>query len=645
MILNLQLRRHGPIPTGFAVLGGALIAQLVQVPSLNNLWFIAICSASASLYLSEGAFFPSISLGSGKSMRTKSAVFIVALLSFTLLMFSLLFRTPHTPALEFSPRKHNFFGSGTYEHGYADIPSETHPVHNLIHDAQIELQETMNRQSKSLSEAVKEYKRRYSISPPPQFDRWYEFAKRRNVQLIDEFDTIHHSLLPFWAFEPYLLRKRTREALGYEENLLTGVLIRDGQTVFVKGKSDWLKEAIVGMMAEFKQFLPDMDLAFNEHDEPRIMVPSVRLSAIIELANSERAAIQKSRQNPRNYYSSRPDDLNDGSRIDEFRRSKFNRFAHQATWTHSRLSCPPDSPAQNFKEMAADNTSSYALGKLGFIYNLTAFTDICMSPSFEETYGFFDRPNAFSIAHELIPIFSQSKISSYQDILYPSPWYWYEKVKYEESKDFSWSEKEEKLYWRGSTTGGFSRNGGWRRHHRQRLVKVMNAPDIAQVLTNTSDTAASNWEVQDVDRNDFKDIVDVKFSYIGQCDPDDCKAQEEFFDVVGKADQQDAWKYKYLLDMDGNAFSGRFYAFLRSRSLAFKMAIFREWHMEWLKPWLHYIPLSLKGDEWLESVRYLVKEPAGRAEAEHLAVESRNWAEKVLRNEDLEVWLFRLLLE
>jgi hypothetical protein len=35
----------------------------------------------------------------------------------------------------------------------------------------------------------------------------------------------------------------------------------------------------------------------------------------------------------------------------------------------------------------------------------------------------------------------------------------------------------------------------------------------------------------------------------------------------------------------------------------------------------------------------------GREEAERMALRGREWAGKVLRNEDLEVWFFRLLLE
>jgi hypothetical protein len=117
--------------------------------------------------------------------------------------------------------------------------------------------------------------------------------------------------------------------------------------------------------------------------------------------------------------------------------------------------------------------------------------------------------------------------------------------------------------------------------------------------------------------------------------------------------------------MDGNAFSGRFYSFLKSHSLTYKMAIFREWHSEWLKPWVHYIPLSLKGDEHLDLVRWFsgdqggsdskedTKVPdksgngdtEGEKKASEIAKRSTEWHDKVLRNVDFEAWFFRLLLE
>ncbi|KZF22209.1 glycosyltransferase family 90 protein [Xylona heveae TC161] len=514
----------------------------------------------------------------------------------------------------------------------------------LITKAEAEFQSIRSTQSRSLTEAAAEYRRRYRIPPPPNFDKWYEFAKNKDVQLIDEYDNIHEFLLPFWSLDPSTIRARAREALGFDNSLIA-LLIRGGQAIKIEGGPEWQQQATLGMIQDFVQYLPDMDLAFNIHDEPRVVVPHEDLNRMVAFAKDKVLPMAFANEAPRNSFSPRPRDMNNGKRIEEVKITRFNKFAHQPTWTHSRLSCPPESPARALGEHPVDNATSYALGELGFVFNQTAFCDICTSPSFREMYGFFDRPNAFNVIHDLFPIFSQSKISSFQDILYPSPWYWFGKVAYEEDKDFDWNEKKNQLYWRGSTTGGFSRDGGWRRQHRQHLVKRINAIDEAKSIENVGGKSFPDWRVKEIKREDYKDLFNVKFSHVGQCDPGDCDAQKEFFELVPPEGQQEAWASKYLLDIDGNAFSGRFYAFLMSRSLVYKLAVFKEWHEQWIKPWVHYIPLGLIGDEWLESVRYFAQEPSGQTQAERLAMQGRDWASKTLRNEDLEAWFFRLLLE
>lgn len=528
-----------------------------------------------------------------------------------------------------------------------------HPVDLLVKENEFKFNELLGRQSKTLEQAVAEYRRRYGIPPPPHFDDWFRFAKKKRVQLIDEYDTIYHSLLPFWGLQPQTIRARAKEALGFDDNNLIGLLIRDGQVMHIHAGSEWQQQATIGMMEQFIHFLPDMDLAFNIHDEPRVVVPHDELARLVSIGKDRNMAAAAAFAQPRNAFSARPQDVNMGKRIDEVKVTRFNVFAHQPTWVPSRLSCPVESPARALEEdLAQDNLTAYALGDLGFVYNHTAFSDVCNSPSLATSHGFFDRPNAFNVVHELFPIFSQSKMSSFNDILYPSPWYWYGKVAYDQNKDWDWEEKEDKLWWVGSTTGGFSRNGGWRRQHRQQVVKKLNGLDTAKILANTNlntgqvtEDQTPDWKIKDVPRQDYKDLIDVHFSHVGQCDPGDCDAQKEFFKLVSPADQQDAWKYKYLLDMDGNAFSGRFYAFLKSQSLVFKMNVFREWHEEWIKPWVHYIPLSLKGEDVLESVRYFSGEAEGRIQGARMAQSGRDWAHKSLRNADFEVWFFRLLLE
>ncbi|KAM0265217.1 hypothetical protein ACHAQJ_000371 [Trichoderma viride] len=500
------------------------------------------------------------------------------------------------------------------------------------------------RQSKSLDEAVKEYRRRYGMPPPPHFDKWYEFAISNKVQLIDEFDMIYDMIMPFWGLQPKTIRARVIEALGYDNGLI-GVAIRDGEITHMEHGFEWQKEATKGMMEKFIQYLPDMDLAFNVHDEPRVVVPHDDLNRLVNKAKNENMAFLSANKKLVNKFSARPSDLSDGKTFKETKVSRFSTIQYQSTWADSRMSCPPDSQARILEDERADDLSRYGISDLAFIYNTTAMSDICLTPSLSSTYGFFDRPNSFKVTHDLLPIFSQSKVSSYGDIIYPSPWYWYNKVAYNETNDMSWDEKQSKLYWRGSTTGGYSRNGGWRRHHRQHFVQKINSKEQAKVMANNGGVEDPKWEAKEVPRGDYQELIDVHFSHVGQCDPGDCGAQKEFFDVVDLVDQQDAWGYKYLVDIDGNAFSGRFYAFLQSKSLTFKLALFREWHNEWLKPWVHYVPLSLQGDDWLEAVRFINQDKEGSAEGQKIAKESREWANKAVRKEDMEVWFLRLLLE
>ncbi|KAI1818706.1 hypothetical protein GGS20DRAFT_526575 [Poronia punctata] len=529
---------------------------------------------------------------------------------------------------------------------YKPAPIGTHPMQFLIAEAEKELDATKSRQSKNLRQAVAEYRRRYGIPPPPNFDKWFEFAQNNSVQLVDEFDTIYESLTPFWGLKPTTIRERAAEALGFD-NALLGIQIRNGKITHMEGGGDWQQNATAGMMEKFLQWLPDMDLCFNLHDESRVIVPHDDMSRLIQkakLVNMPTANMGT----PKNAFTEKSKGLNEGNGFESTKLTRFNVFAHQPTWTHSRMSCPPESPARGLEEEEIkDDVSKYGLGDLGFVYNITAMSDICYSPSLRSTFGFFERPNAYNIVHDLFPIFSQSKISSYADILYPSPWYWYEKVPYDEAQDKAWEEKVNKLYWRGSTTGGFSRNGGWRHQHRQRLVQKINAIGNAKILVKSGGGSGGNekWETQVVPRGDYRDLMDVYFSSVGQCDEGDCAAQENLFSIKPHAEREDAWGYKFLLDMDGNAFSGRFYAFLKSQSLVFKWAIFREWHLEWVKPWAHYIPLSLQGEDWLEAVKHFADNDAGQKEAERLADQQRSWANETLRHEDMEVWFFRLLLE
>jgi hypothetical protein len=45
------------------------------------------------------------------------------------------------------------------------------------------------------------------------------------------------------------------------------------------------------------------------------------------------------------------------------------------------------------------------------------------------------------------------------------------------------------------------------------------------------------------------------------------------------------WSYKYLLDLDGMSYSGRFFALLASGSVPLKSTIYEEFWTDWIEPW------------------------------------------------------------
>jgi len=59
------------------------------------------------------------------------------------------------------------------EDGLVEVNSKgPHPIYELIRDAEKKWQDKLDRQSRSLEDAVEEYKRRYRRAPPKGFDVW-----------------------------------------------------------------------------------------------------------------------------------------------------------------------------------------------------------------------------------------------------------------------------------------------------------------------------------------------------------------------------------------------------------------------------------------------------------------------------------------
>ena len=83
-----------------------------------------------------------------------------------------------------------------------------HPIPKLMAAAEEQFRERLSRQSKTLAQAVKEYKKRFKRDPPRGFDDWWKFVQDNGVLMIDEYNAISEDLEPFWDLSPEEFRRR-----------------------------------------------------------------------------------------------------------------------------------------------------------------------------------------------------------------------------------------------------------------------------------------------------------------------------------------------------------------------------------------------------------------------------------------------------
>ncbi|KAJ2987580.1 hypothetical protein NUW58_g4424 [Xylaria curta] len=531
--------------------------------------------------------------------------------------------------------------------------------------------------STSLQSAVAEYRRRHGLPPPPNFDKWYEFALSVNSSIIDTFDQINSDLLPFWAIPPALLREKTAHLLEHPSLSMGGLLIQDGRTSVsphVHGTHRWMVDAVEEMVKPFSQWLPDMQLAFNLDDECRVAVPVADMTRFVDEAQIARSRLQ-SKQNLLSFSPAQTPPWNR-----DFLDADKSIWGRQSDsfqdWSKSRIfsrliapTCPADAPANGIRwwnRRAWCRACASAHMENGFVRNWTLAADLCHQPDLAHLHGFLTSPAAMAASQALFPIFSQSRVHNFADILYPSPWSFNEKARYEEEKDVPWAHKLNSVYWRGASSDGFAVHGSWQMFLRARFVHLASAVrGVArerQVFRNfmrrwtgfpahaTASTKTLGLVSRDHTASNGPIAINVSFvGSFSRCDERDCAAQHVTFYGSASAeppaahDFEEGWRHRHLIDLDGAAFSGRFLPFVRSGSLPYRAALFRTWWEERIHPWKHYVPLDLRlGDFW-PAVNYFGG--VGTAHAREMAEAGQQWAQKALRKEDMQVYMFRLLLE
>jgi hypothetical protein len=436
-------------------------------------------------------------------------------------------------------------------------------------------------------------------------------------------------------------------------------------------------------MNSFSQHLPDMDLAFNLNDESRIAVPYEDIT---------RRREQGRRSGNPNGAENWSDNRSDGwlpMPEQDFPETVFHDMSFRNTFAaYGSVGCPPSSAARSNPHVSSQShicASCIAPHSLGqFVSNWSLAADVCHQPDLAHLHGFYLTPAAFKASYILRPVFSQSKPHSYNDILYPSAWNYMDKAVYHPTEpkgnpgeedynpghpDPDFSAKQNTLFWRGATSEGVSSGDhSWRGMTRQRLVHMANnltssSHDAVTILLADSGSHSGKLTYEVLPGTKVNDLglsTDIAIvDHIARCGGiglHDCTDQEAEFGLVGPIEFQGHWQYRYLFDLDGAGFSGRFLPFLQSKSLPFKTALFREWYDDRLTAWRHFVPQDLRLHGVWSTLAYFAgvngkvngKEfymDAHMKEGEMIAEQGRKWVARVLRKEDMEIYFFRLLLE
>lgn len=527
-----------------------------------------------------------------------------------------------------------------------------HPINTLIKRANKEYDQLLARQSHDVNAAAHAYELRRGRRPPPGFDVWYKFAQENNALIVEDFfDRIYDDLNPFWAIPALQLRQQANAF----PNL---VQVRNGNaTQRTDQDRPWMNlwEDLVGTIA---QYLPDVDIAINVMDESRIIVPWETINEHMEVEKRDRRIVPTS-EVVSEYSNTVIIEGEDAPPFDP-------EFHGGAYWDLAVIGCPPDSPARTDFRPEADYTQPPPLPNFypehsykGYVSNWTLTKSPCDNPTLQGLHGTFVEPISISNSNKLFPLFGGSKLPMNNEILLPPAMYWTTDPFYSGGKDHggAWDDKQDKIIWRGAASGGRNKEENWTRFQRHRFVAMMNASSVT--IAETSD-AELNFEIPQAGLYNLTapslgrwvgEFADASFVHL-LCFPDPnppfCEYTDPWFSVAKAMPMKEQYSHKYLPDIDGNSFSGRYRGFLDSTSMPIKATIYDEWHDSRLIPWIHFVPMDNTFIDIYGIMEYFVGQGQKQGHdgvAKAIALGGKAWGEKVLRREDMQIYVFRLLLE
>nr|XP_036574922.1 capsular associated protein [Colletotrichum truncatum]KAF6781412.1 capsular associated protein [Colletotrichum truncatum] len=307
-------------------------------------------------------------------------------------------------------------------------------------------------------------------------------------------------------------------------------------------------------------------------------------------------------------------------------------------WVSVQAACAPTSALRrglalrNINHMTSDGVfvQDYDLSKMP-----------CHQPELLKLHGSFVAPREQLYSTDLLPLFSEQSTAHLEHVIRtPAALDWVEDWKYhseEDTEHSQWSSKLDKAVWRGSNTGSRVTAANWKKNHRHRLVAMTSAHNIEKAAQSGNCSWAMPSRMCERLQNRMngaallefcRNHVDIGFSVSNVCeDPDEeypkltedeielattmnCSYLEVDYEYAGFIPLSQCLQYKFLVDVDGYGFSGTCH--LNEPAL----------------PEQRQSCITPHDDE-----------------AKRIGLSGAEWAARVLRKEDMILYMVRLLLE
>ncbi|KOS23411.1 Beta-1 [Escovopsis weberi] len=550
-----------------------------------------------------------------------------------------------------------------------------HPLSDAIYAARVQHDRWLSvaSTSQSLAAAVDIYQERHEgRRPPPNFGEWYRYAQGSAV--IDDFPQIDRDLAPYWDVAPSTLRRRAEEmaaTAGIGAITIRGGSVTSKDTGSEEGNRDLAE--LVKMITKFSNHLPDMVLPINLSPTPRILPTWEDASPRSKSAATSSIAELLSRRATREHrYSYNGAEVSGLFPVNRERRSGADdsiKVARGPIWASdfrqmqveacSPLSRTRTRPHWNFMDFCSACIEAHSLGQLVTKWHQSL--DVCSQPDLRLLHGLSLTDPASAPIRQLRPLFGASKTDEFRDIVMPIPRAGLERPEDDGGRPFA--SRLDGLVWKGGSVGerGIT-NQALRGSHTFRLLHLANTPyphdEVTMMLPTPGNADLLGYEKLRASEANGLVKLCVGIGSSDGCLGSNCALVREAYGE-GDGGMTEPLEHRYVLLLDEDDGPPRdMMRTLRSNSVPFVSSIFRTWFTDRLMPWLHFVPIDPRyhglhttlayftGTEDRWGVHGRNVSMAGNAQdAEWIAQQGRRWAERALGERDMEIYMFRLLLE